>query len=83
MTTMQILWGLNSFLITILFFSVRIWIVSLNKALEKMEKRIDMKLDAALCLERHGEIQKGCAAFYRHKHAPSGPNGFGGEVIML
>ena len=82
MQTGQILWGLNSFLFIICFFFVRVWINSLGKTMDKMEMRLNLKLDAIVCVERHSDMKAACAIMTKHKHAPVTPNGLGGEVII-
>lgn len=82
MTTGQILWGLNSFLFVVCFFFVRVWIFSLGKAIDKMESKLGLKLDAITCLERHGAMDKNCNNLFKHKHAPAREDGTGGEVII-
>ena len=82
MQTGQILWGLNSFLFIICFFFVRIWINSLGKTMDKMEMRLNLKLDAIVCVERHNGMKDACTSMAKHKHAPVTKNGLGGEVII-
>ena len=82
MTTEQILWSLNSFLLVVLFFFVKIWLSNLSRDLDKMEKRIDLKLDKLTCTERHSDMKSSCEKLRHHRHSPV-TGALGGEVIML
>ena len=54
----QLLWWLNSVLIVILGFFVRIWMVRLAADIAKIETKIDIKVDATLCAERMGSVKE-------------------------
>ncbi len=54
----QLFWGLNSVLIVILGFFVRIWMVRLAADIAKIEAKIDIKVDATLCAERMGSTKE-------------------------
>ena len=82
MTTGQILWGLNSFLFVICFFFVKAWFAALGKVIDKMETRLNLKLDAIVCVERNSDVKLDCARMTHHRHAPVRADGSGGEVIL-
>lgn len=75
MDNWQLLLGVNAILITSLGFFIKSWI-------GKMEKKLDGKLDAVLCGERHERSSVSCDKLFRHRHAPSLPDSRGGEVII-
>lgn len=56
--------------------------MSIGKSLDKMEERLNLKLDAIVCVERNTDIKTACHEMARHKHAPVRANGEGGEVII-
>ena len=82
MTNGPILWGLNSFLVAVCFFFVKIWISSLGRTIDKMEMRLALKLDSITCLERNSSMKTHCEIMAKHKHAPNTQTGGGGEVII-
>jgi hypothetical protein len=69
MENVQTLWGINSILLLVLGFFIRGWIT-------KMEKKIEAKLDAVTCTERHELSSEKCEKLFRHRHATTG------EVII-
>jgi hypothetical protein len=75
MDNVQLLWGINTLLLVILGFFIRMWI-------SRLEKHVDEKLDTILCEERHALTTTSCDKLFRHKHAPVHPDGRGGEVIL-
>jgi len=81
LTSGQILWGLNSFLFMICFFFIKVWINSLGKTIDKMESRLNLKLDIITCEERNHDMKATCADLKKHTHAPTTTNG-GGQVIL-
>jgi hypothetical protein len=71
----RILWGLSVFLLGIVSFFFK-------TTLARIEKRLDTKLDAVICMERNAAVNKECDVLYKHKHAPATTDGRGGEVIF-
>jgi hypothetical protein len=65
----QLLWGITSFLVVLLGFFVKRW-------MDKMEAKLELKLDAIMCEERHPKLELACEKLFRHKHATTG------EVIV-
>ncbi len=82
MDNAQLLWGINTVLLVILGFFVKIWIARLSADAAKMETKVEGKLDLLLCVERHGISTTACAKLFGHRHSPCQPDGRGGEVIM-
>jgi hypothetical protein len=74
--------GLLGILITIIGAMLKIGQTNLGKKFDKMEERIEEKLDATLCVERHDKSTDSCKQLFKHKHAPCFPDGRGGEVII-
>jgi len=80
--TGQLLWVLNTILFAAFGFFVKNWMSARIKELEKIEARMDRKLDSATCLERNGDMKKECEKLRHHRHVPiTGEKG--GEVILL
>jgi hypothetical protein len=71
----QVLIAVNSFLLLVLGYFIKGWIA-------KMEEKLEKKLDATLCDERHPKSVSNCEKLFRHRHAPCFPDGHGGEVII-
>ena len=78
----RLLWGINTALLAILGFFVKIWIKRLSDDAAKIEAKIENKLDILLCTERHGASIESCEKLFRHKHAPVTADGRGGEVVI-
>lgn len=53
-----ILWGACTASASVACFFVRVWINRLGKDIEKMEQKLVMKLDAALCPERMATVKE-------------------------
>ena len=82
METGQMLWGLNTLLLAVLGFFVKTWMANQTKQFEKMEARLDRKLDAITCVERNASVKVDYEKLRQHRHAPiTGEKG--GEVILL
>lgn len=82
MDTGQMLWGLNTILLGSLGFFIKNWMSEQTKQFDKMEARLDKKLDAITCVERNTDMKKECEKLRRHRHAPvTGEKG--GEVILI
>lgn len=76
------LWGLNTILLAVLGFFVKNWISAQAIQFDKMEKRLDQKLDSITCTERNSAMKSECKSLKHHRHAPiTGDKG--GEVIIL
>ncbi len=82
MTTGQILWGLNSFLLVVCFFFVKQGLMDLHKNIEKLDVLLGTKLDIITCQERYDIMKKNDEILFKHKHAPMRQDGSGGEVIV-
>jgi len=52
MENTQLLWGLNTLLLVILGFFIRLWISKLSADFNKLEAKLDTKIDINLCIER-------------------------------
>ncbi len=65
----QILWGATSILVVIVGFFTRMWIAETREALKT-------KLEASICVERNGRLERDLTVLFRHKHASTG------EVII-
>jgi hypothetical protein len=82
MDTGQILWGVNTVLLTVIGVGLKMGLNRLAKDFDKMDERIEEKLDSVLCGERHAASTADCEKLFRHRHAPTGDSGRGGEVII-
>jgi ABC-type nickel/cobalt efflux system permease component RcnA len=87
-TQTQTLTWINSFLLlligglfAIVSFFVRDWMKTKDKKDDEIAHKLESKLDAVLCRERHGRSTDENEAMAHHKHAPVRPDGTGGEVI--
>lgn len=78
----QVLWGLFTLVFIVAFFFIKAWKISVEKSVDKVEINLSNKLDKDTCIERHEEVVKDCNNLYKHKHAPTGKDEKGGEVII-
>jgi len=69
----QIMWGINTLLLVIVGFLIRLWINGVKESISEIHESMENKTDKELCEFAHGEIEK-----YAHSHATSGS---AGEVI--
>ena len=65
----QLLWAVTSGLVVLSTFMVKRW-------MDKMEAKLEGKLDAVLCSERHSRSEVTSDKLFRHRHATTG------EVIV-
>jgi hypothetical protein len=71
--TEKIMWGLNTILLGVLAFFVRMWIHDMKETMKDLKKDLDSKQDSTTCEHFHKEIS-------RHLHT-HGTLGAAGEVI--
>jgi len=71
-----ILWAACTTSAAVAVYFVKIWINRLARDLEKMEAKLEGKLDKILCDERNSKLEISCDKLWKHKHAGTG------EVIL-
>lgn len=69
-------------LVVIVGSLLKVGLNALEKKLDAQDRKIEGKLDALLCVERHETNVVSCEKLFKHKHAPTYTDGRGGEVIV-
>jgi len=82
MTTEQILWGMITISIGVIIVLFKIWMNGLKVSHDKLEIKLESKLDKDRCEERYSGVQKGCNDLAHHKHTLRNQDGTGGEVYI-
>ena len=76
MTVEQVLWGGLTLLFALLLFALKVWVSNIRTLIERVDLKVDSKINSAQCLERYNLVKTDCQNLHKHKHASTG------EVII-